>query len=162
MYVHMYCSSSRLVCIRWNVLVGMLIGTCVVPHLLYLWVVCQSPFSLPPFTPPSTSSPSTSPSLPLAVQEAMNAVNRAIESSSKTELLRGLQSEEARFTNLRPENTQWYMNILSKAVKDKAEHEVCCGRLVATHVSTKRLKLLNILSKTYNLQQLHLCTQCTM
>ncbi len=60
------------------------------------------------------------------VREATSAVNRAIESTSKTELLRSLQSEEARFSDVRPENMQWYMEILSKAINDKAEHEVQC------------------------------------
>ncbi|XP_064390864.1 ras GTPase-activating-like protein IQGAP1 isoform X3 [Halichondria panicea] len=57
------------------------------------------------------------------LREATSAVNRAIESTSKTELLRSLQSEEARFSDVRPENMQWYMEILSKAINDKAEHE---------------------------------------
>lgn len=60
----------------------------------------------------------------LTVREAVSDVNAAIVSGSLTSLLRALQSEYARFNNIQPENIQWYMDVLSKANKDKAESEV--------------------------------------
>ena len=54
----------------------------------------------------------------------MKAVNDALHTGGKTALLRSLQSEEARFSNVNPQNLQWYYDILTKATKDKAETEV--------------------------------------
>lgn len=79
------------------------------------------------------------------MREAVSDVNKAIESTSKTELLRALQSEDARFTDLRPENTQWYMDILSKAIKDKAEHEVSSGMYCTLHDCYSPLEYRNLL-----------------
>ena len=62
----------------------------------------------------------------------MAGVNNAIESGSLGSLLRALQSGDARFRNIIPENMQWYMDVLSKAVKDKAE--VCVCLCVHVHV----------------------------
>lgn len=39
-------------------------------------------------------------------------------------MLRSLQSEDARFSNINPQNMQWYSDVLSKAIRDKAEAEV--------------------------------------
>lgn len=58
------------------------------------------------------------------MRDAVLAVNGAIQSGGKTTLLRSLQSEDARFDNVNPQNTQWYMDILSKAIRDKADAEV--------------------------------------
>ena len=58
------------------------------------------------------------------MREAVEDVNSAIGSGSLTSLLRALQSEYARFSNIKPENIQWYKDVLSKAIKDKAESEV--------------------------------------
>ena len=51
-------------------------------------------------------------------------MNEAISSGSRTSLLRALQMEGGKFKDLKPENMQWYMDILSKAMSDKAESEV--------------------------------------
>lgn len=61
----------------------------------------------------------------------MRAVNVAIHSGAKTALLRSLQSEDTRFTDVEPQNIQWYANVLSKAISDKAESEVRMGCIVA-------------------------------
>ncbi len=55
---------------------------------------------------------------------AVKVVNDALHSGGKTALLRSLQSEEARFSNINPQNLQWYHDILTKATKDKADAEV--------------------------------------
>lgn len=73
-------------------------------------------------------SPSPSPS----VSSAVKAVNDAIQSGGKTALLRSLQSGDTRFANVNPQNTQWYFDVLSKAMKDKAEAEVSLYNLVGT------------------------------
>ena len=54
-------------------------------------------------------------------------MNEAISSGSKTSLLQALQLEGGKFQNVKPENMQWYMDILSKAMSDKAESEVVMG-----------------------------------
>ena len=56
-----------------------------------------------------------------SVQEAVANINQAIQSGSLGSLLRSLQTEDARLNNVVPENMQWYMDVLSKAMKDKAE-----------------------------------------
>jgi len=55
------------------------------------------------------------------MRTAVSNVNQAIESGSLGALLRALQAEDVRLNNVVPENMQWYMDVLSKAVKDKAE-----------------------------------------
>lgn len=57
------------------------------------------------------------------MQKAVSGVNAAIASGSKTALLRALQAEDARLQNVLPQNMQWYLDILAKAVKDKTEAE---------------------------------------
>ena len=69
-----------------------------------------SPSSLPPFL-----------LLPPSVRTAVSNVNQAIESGSLGALLRALETEDVRLNNVVPENMQWYMDVLSKAMKDKAE-----------------------------------------
>ena len=61
---------------------------------------------------------------PSLVREVVSAVNEAISSGSRTSLLRALQMEGGKFKDVKPENMQWYMDFLSKAVSDKAESEV--------------------------------------
>ena len=56
-----------------------------------------------------------------AVHGAITGVNQAIVSGGLTQLLHALQCEDARLTGVHPENVQWYMDVLSKAIKDKAE-----------------------------------------
>ena len=56
-----------------------------------------------------------------AVHSAITGVNQAIVSGGLTQLLQALQCEDARLTGVHPENVQWYMDVLSKAIKDKAE-----------------------------------------
>lgn len=51
----------------------------------------------------------------------MGGVNEAIQSGSLTRLLQALQVGDTRLTGVMPENVQWYMDVLSKAIKDKAE-----------------------------------------
>ena len=51
-------------------------------------------------------------------------MNDAISSGSRTTLLRALQMEGGKFKDVKPENMQWYMDILAKAMSDKAESEV--------------------------------------
>ena len=57
-------------------------------------------------------------------------MNDAISSGSRTTLLRALQMEGGKFKDVKPENMQWYMDILAKAMSDKAESEV--GKIVVT------------------------------
>ena len=64
---------------------------------------------------------------PSLVREVVSAVNEAISSGSRTSLLRALQMEGGKFKDVKPENMQWYMDFLSKAVSDKAESEVRVG-----------------------------------
>ena len=59
-----------------------------------------------------------------SVRSAVQSVNSAIQSGNRTSLLRSLQSEDAHFTDILPQNLQWYLDILSKAARDKAETEV--------------------------------------
>ena len=59
--------------------------------------------------------------LSLPVHKAVGDVNEAIQSGSLTRLLQALQVEDSRLTGVMPENVQWYMDVLSKAIKDKAE-----------------------------------------
>ena len=56
---------------------------------------------------------------------AVGEVNTAIESGSLGSLLRALQSEDANLRDVVPQNMQWYMDVLSRAVKDKEEVCVC-------------------------------------
>ena len=53
-------------------------------------------------------------------------MNKAILGGNVTELLHSLQCEDARLDAVYPENVQWYMDVLSKAIKDKAEVHVHC------------------------------------
>ena len=62
------------------------------------------------------------------MREVVSAVNEAISSGSRTSLLRALQMEGGKFKDVKPENMQWYMDFLSKAVSDKAESEVRVGK----------------------------------
>ena len=64
------------------------------------------------------------PPISCTVREVVGSVNEAISSGSRTSLLRALQLDGGRFKNVKPENMQWYMDILSKAVTDKAESGV--------------------------------------
>lgn len=57
----------------------------------------------------------------MPVQEAVSGINEAVESGSLSSLLRTLLAEDAGLSNVNPQNVQWYMDILSKATKDKAE-----------------------------------------
>ena len=54
-------------------------------------------------------------------------MNEAISSGSRTSLLRALQMEGGKFKDVKPENMQWYMDFLAKAMSDKAESEVRVG-----------------------------------
>ena len=56
-----------------------------------------------------------------AVRSAINGVNQAIVSGSLTQLLHSLQCEDTRLRAVYPDNVQWYMDVLSKAIKDKEE-----------------------------------------
>ena len=78
--------------------------------------------------PTSLSLPPSLPLSPSLVREVVSAVNEAISSGSRTSLLRALQMEGGKFKDVKPENMQWYMDFLSKAVSDKAESEVCVGK----------------------------------
>ena len=57
----------------------------------------------------------------LSVNAAVSDVNAAIGSGGLTGLLRALQAGDAHLSDVVPENLQWYMDMLSKAVEDKAE-----------------------------------------
>ena len=56
-----------------------------------------------------------------AVRNAITGVNQAVVSGSLTQLLHSLQCEDTRLRAVHPDNVQWYMDVLSKAIKDKAE-----------------------------------------
>ena len=58
------------------------------------------------------------------MRNAVAKVNGAIQTGGKTSLLRALQEEDGRFSDIHLENLQWYSNILAKARRDKAEAEV--------------------------------------
>lgn len=55
------------------------------------------------------------------VRTAIDGVNEAIVNGDPQQLLFSLQSEDTRLNAILPENVQWYMDVLSKAIKDKAE-----------------------------------------
>ena len=59
-----------------------------------------------------------------AVHNAITGVNQAIVGGSLTQLLHSLQCEDTRLNAVYPDNVQWYMDVLSKAIKDKAEVQV--------------------------------------
>jgi hypothetical protein len=54
-------------------------------------------------------------------RNAITGVNQAVVSGSLTQLLHSLQCEDTRLRAVHPDNVQWYMDVLSKAIKDKAE-----------------------------------------
>ena len=56
-----------------------------------------------------------------AVCNAIGEVNQAIVGGDLQQLLYSLQSEDTRLKAINPDNVQWYMDVLSKAIKDKAE-----------------------------------------
>ena len=58
------------------------------------------------------------------VRNAVHNVNSSIQSGGKTSMLRALQDEDGRFSDINPQNMQWYLDILAKALRDKAETEV--------------------------------------
>ena len=59
---------------------------------------------------------------PPPVNAAIAEVNTAISSGGDLPgLLQALQAGNAHLSDVVPENLQWYMDMLSKAVKDKAE-----------------------------------------
>lgn len=59
------------------------------------------------------------------VRHAIGGVNQAIVSGDLQQLLHSLQCEDTRLNAIHPENVQWYMDVLSKAIKDKAEVCMC-------------------------------------
>lgn len=73
-------------------------------------------------------------SLHFAVHSAISEVNHAIMSGNLTQLLHSLQSEDTRLNAVHPDNVQWYMDVLSKAIKDKAEVHVHATCSIHVHV----------------------------
>ena len=55
------------------------------------------------------------------VRVAIGEVNQAIGGGNLSQLLRSLQCEDTRLNGVHPRNLQWYMDVLSKAIKDKEE-----------------------------------------
>ena len=51
-------------------------------------------------------------------------MNQAIVSGDLQQLLHSLQCEDTRLNAIHPDNVQWYMDVLSKAIKDKAEVDI--------------------------------------
>jgi Ras GTPase-activating-like protein IQGAP1 len=54
-------------------------------------------------------------------RNAIGEVNQAIVGGDLQQLLHSLQSEDTRLNAINPDNVQWYMDVLSKAINDKAE-----------------------------------------
>ena len=59
-------------------------------------------------------------------------------------MLRALQDEDGRFSDINPQNMQWYSDILAKALRDKAETEVRGEAEVKECVIVYRLLLLRL------------------
>ena len=71
-----------------------------------------------------------------AVCAAIAGVNQAIASGNASQLLQSMQNEDTRLSGVNPENVQWYMDVLSKAIKDKAEVCVCTCMHIYPHTLT--------------------------
>ena len=69
-----------------------------------------------------------------AVCAAIAGVNQAITSGNASQLLQAMQHEDTRLSGVNPENVQWYMDVLSKAIKDKAEVCVCTYVYIYIHI----------------------------
>lgn len=58
---------------------------------------------------------------PCAVKAAITEVNAAIDSGDMERLFAALQAGDARFSGVNKDNVRWYMDVLTKAKKDKLD-----------------------------------------
>ena len=95
-----------------------------------------------------------------AVCTAIGEVNQGIVNGDLQQLLLSLQCEDTRLNGILPENVQWYMDVLSKAIKDKAEVYFCsytvsielldksdgeyCGISISGSISSRWLIILEV------------------
>ena len=61
----------------------------------------------------------------LAVKAAISEVNAAIDSGDMERLYAALEAGDAKFSGVDRDNLKWYMDVLTKAKKDKLESSGC-------------------------------------